>query len=123
MLAILSLSTNLPNPEIIHETADKLMTILDDMRLSGPIRTEPVGMPEGTPDYFNAIAIGHTSMEYELLRATLKDLETQAGRTQEKSASGIIPLDIDILMYGDMRYKDDDWEREYNKALLRDVGF
>lgn len=123
MLTILSLSTNLAKPNIIHETADKLSMILDGMRLSGPIRTEPVGMPEATPDYYNAIVIGHTSMSHESLRHLLKDMEEKAGRTRERTAAGIIPLDIDILMYGDMKYKDEDWQRDYNRELLRAIGF
>ena len=122
MLTILSLSTNLPNPEIIHITAEKLRGILDGMRLSETIRTEPVGMSESTPDYFNAIAIGHTSMGYDYLRSMLKGMEIDAGRTHEKSATGIIPLDIDILMYGDKKYKDEDWQREYNIRLLSSIG-
>ena len=52
----------------------------------------------------------------------LKGMEIDAGRTHEKSAAGIIPLDIDILMYGDKKYKDEDWQREYNIRLLSSIG-
>ena len=61
-------------------------------------------------------------MGYDSLRSMLKGMEIDAGRTQEKSAAGIIPLDIDILMYGDKKYKDEDWQREYNIRLLSSIG-
>ena len=42
-------------------------------------------------------------------------------RTQQDSNDGYIPVDIDILQYGDRRFKESDWEHDYVKYLWKEL--
>lgn len=83
--------------------------------------TEPVGM-ENNWMFCNAIASGETSLPYPALRCILKNIEKALGRTVEQKRAGKVILDLDILLYGEERFKADDWRRDYNKTLLEEVG-
>ena len=60
------------------------------------VKTKPVEGGDGY--YINALAEIHTNMPY-----------------------GCVPIDIDILQYGDERFKEDDWKRDYVKALWKEL--
>ena len=42
-------------------------------------------------------------------------------RILHHSGDGYIPVDIDILQYGDKRFKEVDWSRDYVKALWKEL--
>ena len=54
----------------------------------------------------------------EELNRRLKQIETDFGRTPEKRQRGIVPIDLDILQYGDQRHHERDWQRPYVADLL-----
>lgn len=83
--------------------------------------TEPVGMKNNRM-FCNAMAIGETALPYPALRCVLKNIEKALGRTVEQKRAGKVILDLDILLYGEERFKADDWHRDYNKTLLEEVG-
>lgn len=64
-------------------------------------RTAPVGGPP-QPDFLNAVAVGRTTLAPLDLLGLLLALETAAGRRRgERNAPR--PLDLDLLLYGDLR--------------------
>lgn len=73
-------------------------------------------------DFANAVMIGDSTMPYEELRSTVKGIEQEMGRKRPPE-KGRVEIDIDILQYGDVRYKAKDWERSYNVLLLKELGF
>jgi 2-amino-4-hydroxy-6-hydroxymethyldihydropteridine diphosphokinase len=66
-------------------------------QVSSLYRTRPVDA-EG-PDYLNAVALLHTSLEPEALLQLLQDLELQAGR-ERPYRHAPRTLDLDLLLYG-----------------------
>lgn len=64
-------------------------------------RTEPVGCPEGSPDFFNAvIEIGWPGTALELL-AALQEIEFALGRVRGGLANEPRTLDLDLLALAD----------------------
>lgn len=83
------------------------------------MRTKPIDGSDGY--YINALAQITTKMPYEELKQWFKQLETSCGRNKEDSNDGYIPVDIDILQYGDRRFKESDWEHDYVKYLWKEL--
>lgn len=58
--------------------------------------------------YLNAVAVGETEMTFEEATAFLKQWEKSCGRTPESKLKGVIPIDLDIVVWNNkiMREKD-----------------
>ena len=100
---------------------EMLKDIIYAIRFSDTILTEPIGMPEGTPSYVNAVAVGMTSLSIDELRNEIKRIERLIGRNEYDTHRGKIHIDIDIMQYGEEKYKPNDWTREYNIRLLSQI--
>ena len=57
----------------------------------------------------------------ECLREILKNIEIECGRTDASKSEGIIPMDIDVLKYGDNTEHVEDWQRDYIKILIKEI--
>ena len=68
--------------------------------------------------FTNKILFCKTELSYEKLNKELKHIETECGRNNYAKTTGIIPLDIDILLYDNDRYHINDWDKPYIKYLL-----
>lgn len=101
---------------------ERLRGLFPAIRFSSSLRSPACGMPDGTADYVNAVAVCNTMLPYEELVKQLKTLEREQGRSSELKSKGIVPLDIDVLQYGTEKYKPADWQRDYNKLLLKEIG-
>jgi 2-amino-4-hydroxy-6-hydroxymethyldihydropteridine diphosphokinase len=55
------------------------------------------------PDYINAVAWIQTTLEPELLLKHLQTLETQQGRQRTEKIWSSRTLDLDVLLYGDLK--------------------
>ena len=51
----------------------------------------------------------------------LKNIEIECGRTDASKSEGIIPMDIDVLKYGDNTEHVEDWQRDYIKILIKEI--
>ena len=95
------------------------------LRLADIVWGETVStLPEDTHHpalYLNRAATFTTSLAADELKAWFKAIEVQAGRTPKSKATGIIPLDIDLLVYGQSVLKPSDMEKEYVKIALRSL--
>ena len=52
-------------------------------------------------DYLNAVMTGRTRKSLEEIEAFFKQYENVCGRTQANKVRGIVPIDIDIIMWND----------------------
>lgn len=112
MRVILSLGTNTDYGNI--EIAEKrLMELFSAVRVSRTIISPAVNTPNEVPDFANAVVDGETELSYDEMCAAAKQIEQDLGRRRD--GSGNVAMDIDILLYGDQKYKLDDWDREYVK--------
>jgi len=90
--------------------------------------TDPVGGPEQGV-YLNAVVAIETALEPRPLLSLAQRLERDAGRVRAERW-GPRTLDVDILLYDDIRVDDEDltiphprmWERGFVLAPLRDVA-
>lgn len=121
MKVILSLGSNHDAEVNIMMAEKRLGSLFSAIIFSRKLITKPIGMPEGTPPFANAIGIGDTQIPLPALQIMLKALEKSQGRMHSPSQKNLIPLDIDVLQYGETRYKTSDWQRSYNKLLIGEI--
>lgn len=64
-------------------------------------------------DYLNAVIAGDSALNREDLEKMMKQYETVCGRTAYSKISGVIPIDIDIVMWEDKVLRERDYLQEY----------
>ncbi len=67
--------------------------------------TEPVGGPSGQPPYLNAVVRAETELEAHDVLSAANRVETALGRMREVRW-GPRTIDIDVLLYDDLRHDD-----------------
>ena len=63
--------------------------------------------------YLNIIACIATELDYDSLRLRFKVLEREAGRTPSSKDVGLVPLDIDIVVFNGEVKRPADFDRLY----------
>ncbi len=114
--AIISLGSNVTDKESIlnRAVADLDMKIVESTRpYIDPVDNQP------TAPYLNIVAVIETELDHDTLRAFFKELERKAGRTESDKSSGLVPLDIDIVLFNGTIMRPGDFEREYFKHGYR----
>lgn len=69
--------------------------------------TEPVGEVLDQPDFLNAAVRVRTGLEPEALLDTCKAVEAERGRSFEAPRHSPRPLDVDLLLLGDLELRTD----------------
>lgn len=69
--------------------------------------SEPVGTPDGSPKFLNAVLVVDTTLSPRSLMERAQSTETAYGRTRDVP-NGPRTLDIDVLAVGDVTSDDDD---------------
>jgi 2-amino-4-hydroxy-6-hydroxymethyldihydropteridine diphosphokinase len=132
-LAYLALGTNLGDREgYLREAIARLGAApgVNFRRASRVYETEPVG-PPGQPQYLNMVVELEVAEEVtpRRLLETAKRIESDLGR-QHRERWGPREIDIDVLLVGDERVKEDDfevphprlWERPFVVVPLADLA-
>lgn len=114
---ILSLAANRYQKSNLAKARQRLGEVLTNIHYTTEQWTEPLSTKRRDP-YLNQLAQGQTKLGLEELNRRLKQIETDFGRTPEKRQRGIVPIDLDILQYGDQRHHERDWQRPYVADLL-----
>jgi len=70
--------------------------------ISSLYETEPVGEVLDQPDFLNAAVRVRTELEPEDLLAVCKEVEAARGRTLDTPRHSPRPLDVDLLLLGDL---------------------
>ena len=112
---MLCLASNSQQERNMEVARGLLSELLADLRYTSEHWTEPVNSAR-TDMYLNQLATGRTELSVEALNLRLKKIEQLLGRKHDKS--GIVTIDIDLLLYDEARYHLRDWERDYVKNLL-----
>ncbi len=68
-----------------------------------------VGGPPDAPDFYNAAALVHTSLDPETLRGELRAIEDRLGRVRTDDPNEPRTIDLDILFYDDVVGDFDGW--------------
>lgn len=75
--------------------------------VSSLYETEPVGEVLGQPDFLNAAIRIRTELEPEELLDACKEVEAARGRLLDAPRHGPRPLDVDLLLLGDLELSTD----------------
>ncbi len=73
--------------------------------VSSLYETEPVGEILDQPDFLNAVVRGRSALEPEALLDACKAIEVERGRAFGGPRHGPRPLDVDLLLLGDLELK------------------
>lgn len=113
---IISLGSNTRAMEYIPYALTELRKVLNIDRETELMRTKPVDFPYPSGDFINVILWGETDLDREEIYDFLHRLEEVAGR--ERNTPALVPLDADLLVWGDEVLKPKDLERPYMRGLI-----
>jgi len=101
----IALGGNLGDTESIFHRALTLLSEagLDSQRVSSWHRTAPVDCHPCTPDFLNGAVIGEWPGTSEELLAVTQRIEQVLGRPAEHDSRASRPLDLDILLFDELR--------------------
>ena len=106
-LVIIALGSNLGNSiQSLEAAISRLKTLTAaPHRVSSFWRSTPVDCPPGSPDFVNAVFVGHAlSNQTPLgLLQELQALEKEFGRKPKVILNEARPLDLDLIAFGDER--------------------
>lgn len=114
---IICLGTNTES-EYHISLAGKVLSDLFPRILWGEIVETVPEETESANSYLNQAAVIETDMSFEELKLLFKDIEKECGRTPEGKQKGVIPLDIDLLVFDVKIMKPADMEKKYVKQAL-----
>lgn len=106
---------------MVLEHIEKAVHILST---SHPLRTKPINFPYPSQDFINLLIYAESDMSLDALVQWSKALEVQAGRTIHLRTQHpeLIPLDIDIVLWGDALLRPQDLQRYYIPKALDSMG-
>ncbi|MRJ19393.1 2-amino-4-hydroxy-6-hydroxymethyldihydropteridine diphosphokinase [Pseudomonas haemolytica] len=93
----LGLGSNIERERRLCGGLDALASFLKDMRCSAVFESQPVGIKSGP--FFNLVVSAWTDLPLMELDRRLKSIEADNGRYAPDRKG--LPLDIDVLLYGD----------------------
>lgn len=73
-------------------------------------------------DYTNAVVIATTDLDAKTVNESLKRYETQHGRDSVSRVSGIVTIDLDLVIYDDMVMRPQEINREYFAKGYKEIG-
>ncbi len=117
--AYLSIGSNLEPAENVRKALLLLCTHVRITGLSTVYRTPAEGRPE-QPDYYNCVAGIETDippLEFKL--SVLRAIEGELGRSRTDDRFAARPIDLDLILYGDMIMKTPDLELPDPQILRR----
>lgn len=92
-----------------------------DIRFSKHYQTAGVGSGVGKV-YTNSVVIGDAELSYSEITQLLKAFEISEGRNNETRIKGIVPIDVDLLVLGDITYKPKDLQQSYVTQGLEELS-
>ena len=109
---VLSLGSNSSNcQEMMGNCIEWLSTIVTNLKISHSYFTEALNGKD--KDYINAVAEGCVYVDYDKLKQQVKQYELSMGRTPESKKQGIIPIDIDIVIWNEEIINETDYNQSY----------
>jgi 2-amino-4-hydroxy-6-hydroxymethyldihydropteridine diphosphokinase len=78
----------------------RLGTLLDNLKTSSYLETEPVGAPGPQPLFLNAAAVGETALPPHALLEALHGIERERER-ERPYPNAPRTLDLDLILFGD----------------------
>ncbi len=109
---VVSLGSNCPDgEERVAASLQWLAQQLHEMRASTRYRTPALG--DSTRSYCNAVAVGGCAIEIGELNRRFKEHECSCGRNAEARAAGVVPVDLDIVMWDNEILRPNDYKQRF----------
>ncbi len=83
----------------IRRAIRELGRVIDVVRVSSIIETEPVDAPAGSPPFLNAVVAGCTTLTPEALLGELQRIEQMLGR-RRSVRNAPRTIDLDLILHG-----------------------
>lgn len=115
------MGTNTDCEANLNLAGELLRAYFGPVRFSEAVYTEPIDLP-GSGLFLNQVAVSDTDVPLEEVKQALKEMENRLGRMPDSKRTGIIPIDIDLLLWNGTVLKPADWEKEYVQLLFHSVG-
>jgi 2-amino-4-hydroxy-6-hydroxymethyldihydropteridine diphosphokinase len=112
-------SNTADSAEKIAEACCEISAIVDDF-----IKSSTYSMPSFTgkgADYNNCVISGHTDKSLDEFTAYTKQIEQRFGRTAESKEAGVMPLDVDIMMWDENIIRPNEFDRPYFMQGLNQI--
>ncbi len=110
-ICIISIGSNTDAISNIQKAHKLLIRAYPSIRFSLLKETAPINMQRNLANFYNQIARIETEQELEEIATALKIIERFCGRKPTDKEQEIIPIDIDLLAYGDTILKPLDFAR------------
>ena len=114
---LISLASNNEQEKNLSEARKALTQVLISPDYTPAVWTEPYGKKEGAL-YLNQLVSAQTDLDNDELNGRLKDIEKTQGRDDETRRLGLVPIDLDLLLYDQQRFHLRGWQRPYIQQLL-----
>lgn len=101
---------------MVDKATEMVIGLLIEPRIT-PLLSSSDYLNKGN-DYTNRLVTGLTDRSIEELLDAFSDHETQSGRTPQSKYQGVMPIDIDLVRYGDRLVKPSLSEQPFFKELL-----
>lgn len=109
---VLSLGSNSEDREYQMDLAFRhLKSAFDGVESSAIYETDALNGKDAP--YLNSVVVGFTNMEYNEMVECMKKWEKQCGRTSDSKHKGIIPIDIDVVVWNNTIVRDKDYNMPY----------
>ncbi|MGE6794171.1 2-amino-4-hydroxy-6-hydroxymethyldihydropteridine diphosphokinase [Pseudomonas guineae] len=95
---LLGLGSNIDREIHLHAGLEAVADLLREMRCSPVFESQAVGIKSGP--FFNLVVVGYSELSLADLDRRLKFIEADNGRYAPERKG--LPLDIDVLLYGDL---------------------
>ena len=129
---LLSLASNHEQEKNLGEAREALAQVLVSPDYTPAIWTEPYGkkqppshlspLTSHPSKYLNQLVSAQTSLDSDELILRLKEIEKVQGRDDEARRQGLVPIDLDLLLYDQQRFHLRDWQRPYIQQLLPELS-
>ena len=116
---ILALGTNCEQLRNMEKAKGMLADILWNISFSSQTWTAPIGIV--SDQFLNCLAIGETSQSLSSLLSAIKRIERECGDSTALRQENIVRMDIDILLFGDKKMHNLDWQRPYIQQLMKEL--
>lgn len=116
----IGLGSNTPDREFqIQQAIEHICGYLQNCAVSSVYESEAFNGKD--KPYYNAVIHGSTSHDYETVISFLKEWEASCGRTQTQTFEGIIPIDLDLVIWDEHIKRPKDFERHYFNRGYREL--
>lgn len=109
---VISIGSNCKDSEkAVEKSIGFLSGKLQSPRASGCYSTPASNGKDA--DYLNAVLVGYTDDSREKFTSLLKLYEVANGRTALSKQEGVIPIDLDLVVWNDEVVRPVDFDKEY----------